>query len=145
MPLLFALLITYLLPMEPPVTASLQVRLRTSQAGKGDIHLAVYASQRDFDNRANAVFEAIRPLERGADMVIEVPALPEGRYAIAAFHDLNGNGKLDVNAMGIPQEPYAFSRNPRAKWKAPAYDEVVFSFNRQTGSISLSLQGWSER
>ncbi len=105
----------------------------------------MYASQRDFDNRANAVFEAIRPLERGADMVIEVPALPEGRYAIAAFHDLNGNGKLDVNAMGIPQEPYAFSRNPRAKWKAPAYDEVVFSFNRQTGSISLSLQGWSER
>jgi uncharacterized protein (DUF2141 family) len=34
-----------------------------------------------------------------------------GRYAIAVFHDTNGNGKLDRNVIGLPQEPYGFSND----------------------------------
>ena len=34
-----------------------------------------------------------------------------GNYAIAVFHDLNGNGKLDRNLIGLPSEPYGFSND----------------------------------
>ena len=34
-----------------------------------------------------------------------------GPYAIAVFHDLNGNGKLDRNFIGLPSEPYGFSND----------------------------------
>ena len=39
--------------------------------------------------------------------------LPRGKYGVIAFHDLNGNEKLDTNFMGIPNEPYGFSNNAR--------------------------------
>lgn len=36
--------------------------------------------------------------------------LAPGRYAVLAFHDVNANGALDQNFMGIPREPLGFSR-----------------------------------
>lgn len=45
-----------------------------------------------------------------------------GEYGLKLYHDVNENGKLDTNFIGIPTEPYAFSNsalNPfgEAKWK----------------------------
>jgi uncharacterized protein (DUF2141 family) len=34
-----------------------------------------------------------------------------GSYSIAVFHDTNGNGKLDRNFIGLPNEPYGFSND----------------------------------
>lgn len=32
-----------------------------------------------------------------------------GIYAVAAFQDVNGNGRLDRTGLGLPLEPYGFS------------------------------------
>ncbi len=37
--------------------------------------------------------------------------LPEGDYGVKAFHDVNGNGRMDTNPFGQPIEPFAFSNN----------------------------------
>ena len=37
--------------------------------------------------------------------------IPFGIYAVAIYHDINSNGKLDRNSLGIPTEGYAFSNN----------------------------------
>lgn len=47
--------------------------------------------------------------------------LPEGEYAIKLFHDVNGDGEMNMNLFGMPTEPYAFSNNATgtmgpAKW-----------------------------
>ena len=34
-----------------------------------------------------------------------------GSYAIAVFHDRNGDGKLDRSFIGLPSEPYGFSND----------------------------------
>ena len=41
--------------------------------------------------------------------------LAPGRYAVVVFHDVNGNGRLDENFMGIPREPLGFSNRYWAK------------------------------
>ncbi len=33
-----------------------------------------------------------------------------GTYAVAAYQDLNGNGRLDRTGLGLPLEPYGLSR-----------------------------------
>ncbi|MEX0297948.1 MAG: DUF2141 domain-containing protein [Kordiimonas sp.] len=48
--------------------------------------------------------------------------MPHGEYAIAVYHDVNGNEEMDRNFIGLPKEPYGFSNNARgsfgpAKWK----------------------------
>lgn len=55
-------------------------------------------------------------------------SVPVGTYAVAVFHDANGNGKLDT-AMGIPKEGFAFSRNPKMRMRAPRFNEASFESN----------------
>ena len=55
-----------------------------------------------------------------------VGQLAAGDYAVAVFHDANGNNKLDTFA-GIPREGYGFSRNPGFKPRAPRFDEAVLT------------------
>ena len=43
-----------------------------------------------------------------------------------AFKDLNKNGKLDKNFMGIPKEGYAASNNDRPAFSAPRFKEASF-------------------
>ena len=37
--------------------------------------------------------------------------LPDGDYAVRAFHDLNGDGKMNTNPFGMPVEPDEYSQN----------------------------------
>ncbi len=48
-----------------------------------------------------------------------------GTYAIAVFHDENGNGQLDT-FLGIPREGFGFSRNPPVRPRAPRFAECSF-------------------
>ncbi|WP_262298528.1 DUF2141 domain-containing protein [Microvirga sesbaniae] len=42
---------------------------------------------------------------------LRVRNVKPGTYAIAVFHDVNGNGKLDRSFIGLPNEPYGFSND----------------------------------
>ena len=55
--------------------------------------------------------------------------LPEGDYAVAAFHDANGNGKLDT-MLGVPREGFAFSNNPPLRPRAPNFAESRIFLSR---------------
>jgi uncharacterized protein (DUF2141 family) len=50
-----------------------------------------------------------------------------GEYGVAVFHDLNGNGRMDANPMGIPIEPIAFSNNAQGHMGPPAFDAARFA------------------
>ena len=53
-------------------------------------------------------------------------SVPAGDYAIAAFHDENGNSKLDTFAK-IPREGFGFSRNPPIRFGPPRFGEARFT------------------
>lgn len=48
------------------------------------------------------------------------------KYAVKAFHDVNGNKKLDTNFFGVPTEPYGFSNNARGTFGPPSLSEMIF-------------------
>ena len=56
---------------------------------------------------------------KGATVTAAFTGLTPGTYAVRAFHDLNGDGKLNTNPFGIPTEPYAFSRDARGAAAPP--------------------------
>ena len=58
--------------------------------------------------------------------------LPHGEYAIAVFVDLNGNGKMDKNFLGIPKEQYGFSNNVMGKMAAPSFEQAKFEVKGPT-------------
>lgn len=65
--------------------------------------------------------------------------IPNGEYAIAVSHDLNGNGKLDMNFFGIPKEPYGFSNNYKPSLRAPKFEDCRFSLTGGDKKLTISL------
>jgi uncharacterized protein (DUF2141 family) len=65
--------------------------------------------------------------------------LEPGKYAIAAFVDLNKNGKLDRSFIGIPIEPYGFSNDAHSLMGPPGFSQAAFELNEATNSQSIHL------
>ncbi|MCD2515482.1 DUF2141 domain-containing protein [Massilia sp. G4R7] len=66
--------------------------------------------------------------------------LPAGGYGIAVFHDANGNGKMDSNAMGIPVEDHAFSNNARGTMGPPSFEQVKVDLPAAGATAAISLR-----
>ena len=72
----------------------------------------------------------------------KIEGLKPDRYGLKLFVDLNGNGVIDMNMLGIPKEPYAFSNNEMGTFGPPSIDEA--SFEVQLGHVSkqhIKLRG----
>jgi uncharacterized protein (DUF2141 family) len=44
-----------------------------------------------------------------------------------AYHDENGNGRLDKNVLGVPTEGTAFSRDAKGHFGPPSFNDAAFS------------------
>ncbi len=54
--------------------------------------------------------------------------VPAGTYGISAYHDENGNGKLDSNFFRIPKEGTAASNDARGKMGPPKFEDARFVY-----------------
>lgn len=61
----------------------------------------------------------------GPTVQVDFGPVPAGRYAIALFHDENGNGRLDKRLM-LPREGYGFSRNAPVMMGPPRFASAAF-------------------
>lgn len=62
-----------------------------------------------------------------------------GEYAVAVYHDINNNGKLDTKLFGIPKEPFGFSNNYRPIVSAPNFDDCRITIGSTDKTISIKL------
>lgn len=70
-------------------------------------------------------------------MVFSTDAFPAGEYAIHVMHDLNGNGELDSNLVGMPNGPWGMSNNARGNFGPSKFDDAKPSLQ---GSAELSVR-----
>lgn len=75
----------------------------------------------------------------GNTFVAKIDDLAFGEYAIATFQDVNSDGVIEKNGIGIPKEPYAFSNNYRPKTRGPKYGECSFVYSKTENSISMTM------
>lgn len=63
-----------------------------------------------------------------------------GEYAASVFLDLNGNGKLDTNAIGSPSEPWGVSKNAKSKrFGPPLYKDAKFDYRGGAVTVPIEL------
>ncbi len=125
--------------------ADLVVRVDGVRSADGDVLVAVHgrAAGADFPDDAAAVKKAMRPAGEAGDLVFA--GLPPGDYAIAAFHDADGDGELNTSLLGIPTEGYGFSNNARGMFGPPRFDDAAFTIGdgeeRRAETVKLGYPG----
>ena len=69
---------------------------------------------------------------------VSFEGLPAGEYGVRAFHDLNGDGRMNTNPFGMPTEPYAFSNNAVGNMGPASWDRAKFAVDGATAqTISI--------
>jgi uncharacterized protein (DUF2141 family) len=64
--------------------------------------------------------------------VFTVKDLPEGQYAVRAFHDQNNNGELDKGIFGQPIEGWGVSNDARGFMSAPPFQKMLVMVKAET-------------
>jgi uncharacterized protein (DUF2141 family) len=112
------------------------------ETSKGRVELAIFNSSETFLDEKKYFKHLSMPIESGQKSVVFDLELPAGEYAFSAFHDENGNGKLDKNWVGIPTEAYGFSNNFKAKWGAPSWEKTRFFIEKGAKSMEIKVEKW---
>lgn len=125
-------------------TGTLSLQLENIEVFSGCVRIAVYDDADAFENQGKVVWNKVVPNIKEKKITLQVEDLPFGHYAIALYHDKNDNDQIDKNTFGIPTEAYAFSNNPKVKWKQPTFEESKFHFSKTNQQVPLILKKWSE-
>lgn len=62
-----------------------------------------------------------------------------GIYALAIYHDRNGNTKLDKTWIGLPSEPFGLSNNPPKRLAMPKHRDSAFEVNGPRTPVMIDL------
>lgn len=135
------LLLLSLVLVSGATAAELKLTIEGCPPGKS-IRAGVYHTARGFAEDLNSG-RAMRSLEAKADgqvLVLTFTGLTPGNYALAAFADSNGNGRLDRNVLGMPTEPFGFSRDARALFGPPDFEQAQIEVGAGVVTAIIHLQ-----
>ena len=121
----------------PAEAGDLRISVRGVETEGGQVRVALFTSAARFEARAPYAGAFVSAQKPGIAVVFA--DLPPGRYGISTFHDRDGDEKLGTR-LGIPNEPYGFSRNPRGVLGPPSFDDVVFDLGPEGAEIEIHLR-----
>ena len=105
----------------------------------GTLRLGLYDQARYPDDDATPVASADVHADMG-ETVITLNNVPPGTYAIETFQDVNSNHKMDTSWLGLPQEPFGFSRDAQPHLSKPSFGRVKFEVIQGLNVQVLHLQ-----
>jgi uncharacterized protein (DUF2141 family) len=119
-------------------TTELDLRVENLRNDRGTVRICVTGDQAYFpacQRDPAKVSITVPAANASADLTLAGP----GNYAVAVFHDENGNGKLD-KVLGIPREGFGFSRNPAIRLGPPRYAEARMTLEPGRTSRTVRLR-----
>lgn len=102
----------------------------------GTIKVRLFNSEKDF------LGDPFMSQEKNAlvgELAFEFNDIPDGDYSISIYHDVNANGILDKNFMGIPNEPYGISMDGKQMFGPPSYNDAMFTLDNTNARLTISL------
>lgn len=108
--------------------ANLRVVATNVKSDQGKLYVWVYDKKDDWlSDRYRTQKSVTVAGNRQGDRVTLELLLPAGEYALSIFQDVNDDGKLERNFIGIPKEPAGLSNNLRPKFGPPKYKDAKFT------------------
>ncbi len=117
-----------------------QIRVTVNNVGFGGIlSVELYHDPKNFLNK------------KGRTRRIRIPATEtthtvcfnlekQGTYAVATYHDRDGNRKLNKRWNLMPKEPFGLSNNPELAFSFPKFSDSAFTTGELGSNITINLQ-----
>lgn len=123
---------------DTPASGVLTVRL-SLRSNDGQVGCALYKSADGFPTDPSKAVQMRWCSIKDKSSTCAFDPIPAGTYAVACFHDENGNGKLDKNFLGIPKEGMVVSNYAKGFMGPPPFDKAKFSFSGAASALALRM------
>jgi uncharacterized protein (DUF2141 family) len=124
---------------EPAKQIPLTIVVEKLSSDNAPIEMTIYSPDDNFLAPKNSG-KKYRWRPKKGKAVTKIQNLSYGDFAIALYQDVNDNGKIDKNMIGIPEEPYAFSNDYKPVIKAPSFNDCKFSYSATENTVTITLQ-----
>jgi uncharacterized protein (DUF2141 family) len=129
-------------PGAPEGGPRLLVEVAGARRAAGNVTITLYGPRReDFLARGGRLARRRVPLSAGAASAGACFALSApGDYAVAVYHDENGDRDFNRNALGLPAEGYGFSNDAPTPIGLPDFDRVRFAVPPGGSRVTVRLR-----
>jgi uncharacterized protein (DUF2141 family) len=119
-------------------STKLSVQVTGVRSTKGEVALTVYPN---IKQRFLAKGGKLARIRTKAQLVTNACFwVPQGTYAIAIYHDSNGDHDFNRTLVGLPAEGFGFSNNPETKVGLPPLSAVRFQVGPTERSIAIQMR-----
>ena len=115
-------------------SSSLQIDILNVRKNSGKIIVEIYK------DKSNWLTTPFQRMTLSTDETTKKTSfnVPQGKYAVSIYQDVNGNGKLDQNFLGIPKEPVGFGNNYKPFGK-PKFESALIDYNSTVKPEAIKL------
>ena len=118
-------------------TAALDVAVANVRDGRGHVRVAVCPQAQFLAMHCPYVGEA--PAHPGT-VLVHLPGIPPGTYAVEAFLDDNDTHVIDLNFLGLPENGIGFSNDAPFRFGPPSFRDAAVRLGPEGGRIALHLR-----
>jgi uncharacterized protein (DUF2141 family) len=132
------LLLLLALPVQAALASKITVTIDGVHSDRGQVTVGLFSKAEGFPD-GDYADKWIRVPAKTTPITVVFDDIAPGRYAVGAYHDENGNGKLDTNFFGWPEEGYALSNGVRLHLFRPRFADSSFPVEGEGTSVTLHI------
>lgn len=122
---------------KPAETVDLKIVITNISALKGKMEMGIFNSPKTFLEKGQA-YKTYTEKVTNDSLIFMLKGVPKDNYAVSVYHDKNSDNKCNLNFLGIPVEPYGFSKNFKPRLSKPGFDDCKINVQKNM-SISIRL------
>lgn len=127
----FLLLLLFISTDSPkPEKFDLKIMVTNIHTLEGNIEMGVFNSPNTF-LQIGKEYESYSQKVTSDTMIFLLNDYKKDNYAISLYHDVNSDHKCNLGFLGIPKEPYGFSKNFRPKLSKPSFNDCKIDANQK--------------
>jgi uncharacterized protein (DUF2141 family) len=128
------ILLTLSASKSPDQQSFLHIQILNVEKDRGKIIVEIYKDKSDWlKSPFQKTTLATDEISKKASLKV-----PYGKYAVSIYQDVNENGKLDQNFLGIPKEPVGFGNNHKPLGK-PDFESALIEHTLKSEPEAIKL------
>lgn len=99
---------------------------------KGNLGILLFNSEDGYPETSQKALRSYTIKVESESMTIELGEFTAGEYAVTLMQDKNMNGIMDKNMIGIPKEPFGFTKLQTIPFRTPSFEETSIILAKST-------------
>ncbi len=116
----------------PTEIHNLSIKVEGITEVKGNLGILLFNSEDGYPEEGKKALKSYSVKVDQEVMIINLGDFPKGEYAVTLMHDKNLNGIMDKTMIGIPKEPFGFTKMKEIPFGTPSFKETSILLNKST-------------